>query len=150
MRPRLLPTVALCSLACCLLLCGLWAVSWWRTPSASYVRPAGPWSAHAQCIDGVATGVWQGSTSGVSSAGFDVGMARRDVGDEIESLGDRLRVAATGFSVRHGMIGRGLATVVAVPLWLPIVLTTVLPAMWWRRRRRQRSRGFPVEVSDDA
>jgi hypothetical protein len=37
--------------------------------------------------------------------------------------------------------------VVILPLWLLPLLTAIAPVRWWRRRRREAGRGFPVAAA---
>lgn len=116
MRRRLLPAFAALSLACSVALAGLSVVSWWQITSAGYVRPAGPWTARVQCMDGAAEFLWWGSTSGVARAGFSAQMNERDATGEGTSLGSRVRTAATGFDWHRGTLDAGRVTMIQLPL----------------------------------
>ena len=78
--PRLLPTRALASAACCVLLCGLWGLSWGRSLYVRYSKSSSDWTAVARCDDGVVMGIWWEPT-GSGVPGLDGGVVRSLVGD---------------------------------------------------------------------
>ncbi len=39
---------------------------------------------------------------------------------------------------------------VVLPLWLLPLLTAIAPVVWWRKRRREAGRGFPIEQAGAA
>lgn len=144
MRPRLFPALALCSLACSVALAGLLAWSWGRCLYVRHVDRVAPRTMAVECQEGIASAMlWRGAAG--NTRGFEASVGPSQ--SPRVAMGARLRAAVTGFELYKGPIGRGYSVVVACPLWLPILLTAVPPAVWARRRKRQGARGFEVEMA---
>lgn len=80
------------SAVCNLLLCSLWAVSWWRAARIEYAEPS-RWTAVGSCENGIITAAWWWST--VSDAGgfrFDAAGT-----DDALGVGARVWQSMVGF-----------------------------------------------------
>lgn len=62
----------------------------------------------------------------------------------------RLYRLAVGIEPQDRIVSGGRMTSTSVPLWPAIAVTAIPPAIGLWRKRQQRARGFPVEVTQDA
>jgi hypothetical protein len=122
----------------CLLLCGVWGLSYFRWLDAGYdFEDHSQWWAVINrgtigvCCDGIATG-----------HGFQWGVAPVDATDWTTEYSDNLHFFGFG-------IGWGPSSSPSdawCPLWFPVLLTAIPPVVWWRRGRRT-ERGFEVRAA---
>jgi hypothetical protein len=129
---RIFPTLAFLAAVFCLLLCGVFVRSWFYGDRGGYDANRG-------------TIVFVASARGIVSAEIIEGYRNADGGFWRDW---EAGAAPAGYAGTYGEWFGFDRSPHVVHIWfpqlVPIVLTALPPALWWRRRRRAGTRGFEV------
>lgn len=132
MRFRPFPTIAVASIVCCSGLCGLW---WRSCRHYDFVAYGQGKRAIGVMIEGGGVEAWWTRDAATAYNGWYV----------------------ESFPVAKARTGYGFGVTVTAdtwttwyPLWLPVLIAAMPPALWWRRHCKQHSSGFTVEIAADS
>jgi hypothetical protein len=137
--PRLLPILAAISLAVFACLVVAWPLSYWRGVNAFYDCGGGSNDVSISVFRGSAVAAWWYVRVG-TGGGWRV---------EAYEPAEMDLTAATGGWTLLGFGHREteLDERIWCPLWFPVILAAIPPALWLRRQRPALAGGFPVEVT---
>jgi hypothetical protein len=142
-KRRIVRSLALLPLLMCLF---GWVSSYVHTDVICYTASKRDWSA-GNAIGEVV--LWSGASTR-SSSGWNYVHTHPDweIGELYAGLPDWHLLGAHFFYGSHPYSPDLKATLVAVPFWMLSTAAALAPALlWWRTRKRQSARGFPIEGS---
>lgn len=139
---RLRSSLALISLACCVLLLGLWGWSYRRAYVADYAKPspAGSHGVSGWAVCGKIVVSWGESNGVPEPSPVSVDAYPRPDGYDLVGAAPMEDL----WGCERSTFVNGTSTTFWFPIWLPAGVAAILPAAWAWRRRRRGGRGFPV------